>query len=118
LPARYPAGSHRPAPAGDPAGEGRRVMTATPGTTAQGADPAEAALRRPRDRMPARLDLGPAAPEPDEAGRAAGKGKVGLLMIVLTAGLLVACLVSGMVGQLFIPPAQMLGALLHAVGLD
>lgn len=93
-------------------------MTATHGITAPGADPANTAPRRPRGRMPGRLDLSPAAPEPDEAGRRAGKGKIGLLMTVLTVGLLVACLVSGMIGQLFIPPAQVLGALLHSVGLD
>ncbi|WP_066583731.1 FecCD family ABC transporter permease [Cellulomonas timonensis] len=58
----------------------------------------------------------PGAPDPSTVASSRNRGR--LLLILLAVGVLVAAVVAAGVGQVRIPPAEVLGSLLHRVGLD
>lgn len=73
---------------------------------------ATAPLRPPAAAESSRI--APPGPRPPRRHRA----RASVLITVLIVLLAVACLVSAMIGQLLIPPQEVLGFALHAIGID
>ncbi len=66
-------------------------------------------------RPPTTAGAAPAGPTPAARSRAR---RMTLFFVVLTVGLVAACLVAAGSGQLAIPPAEVAGSVLHRLGLD
>lgn len=95
------------------------VRTATPPDTSPPAAPQQPQRRRRLDgaQERPRRRAEPVA-EPKDAPPRTKKARASLLAAVLTILLIAGCLVSAMIGQLYIPPLEVLGFLLNQVGID
>ncbi|WP_373285890.1 FecCD family ABC transporter permease [Pseudoclavibacter endophyticus] len=107
-----------PSPAGDDAPAEPRAQTGAPPSALPTAHGAPVSTDTRRDRGHGALRRADPLERPKPTPPRTKRGRAALLAIVLGALLVAGCLVSAMIGQLYIPPNEVLGFVLHSVGID